>query len=381
MRGWLMSEFLQDIFDVDALSIKKKSNKTRNLRDVAGRVTKGAPEVMVKITGFARGEQHVKSHMTYISRHGKVELEDNNGMIISGKEEVQELSESWSKDITETRQRKSYIPSQNDKNPYRKKEQRDLMRLVLSMPSGVNAEAVRSSVREFAKETFGDNHDYVFALHEDTNSPHCHITVRCKGHNGRKLDPKKADLQTWRENFAEKLRERGVAAEATPRKARGVVKKAQKIAIKHIEKGSENREPRVSKVRARKIKEISEELTGRREKTDRPWESAIKEQQTRIRQSWMKQAEALEKEKTPESLALAKNLRQFVADMPPVETERQQMERELRTQFKRKEKTQVSEKKPKLQKTPTLERTIEAERKIGAERAAPRKGKKKDLER
>jgi len=53
------------------------------------------------------------------------------------------------------------------------------------------------------------------------------LTVRTLGHDGRKLNPRKADLEQWRQTFAAVLRDRGVEAEATPRRARGVVRKAE----------------------------------------------------------------------------------------------------------------------------------------------------------
>jgi len=42
--------------------------------------------------------------------------------------------------------------------------------------------------------------------------------------HGKRLNPRKADLQRWREVFAEKLREWGVDAEATRQASRGVTR-------------------------------------------------------------------------------------------------------------------------------------------------------------
>ena len=41
------------------------------------------------------------------------------------------------------------------------------------------------------------------------------ISVRAESKHGKRLNPRKADLHRWRETFAEKLRDRGVEAEAT----------------------------------------------------------------------------------------------------------------------------------------------------------------------
>jgi hypothetical protein len=44
------------------------------------------------------------------------------------------------------------------------------MHMILSMPEGTPQEAVRRGARAFLAETFGANHQYVFALH--TDEPH-----------------------------------------------------------------------------------------------------------------------------------------------------------------------------------------------------------------
>jgi hypothetical protein len=58
-------------------------------------------------------------------------------------------------------------------------------------------------------------------LHDHQTNPHVHISVRAESMSGRRLNPRKADLQRWRETFAEKLRGYGVEAEATRQATRG----------------------------------------------------------------------------------------------------------------------------------------------------------------
>jgi type IV secretory pathway VirD2 relaxase len=270
-------------------AVKRKANNTKKLRAVdvrakASRVAAGSPEVMVKITGFGKGAGHVKAHLDYITRKGKLDMENDRGEIFAGKEDVKTLFKDWENDFAASK---------------RHKNQRDTMHMVLSMPESTDPEAVRKAVREFAKTTFGKNHEYVFVLHTDEPHPHCHVTVKLLGFNGKRLNPRKADLQQWREGFAEKLREQGVNAEATPRISRGVVKKAEPSVIRHIERGDKTHEPRVSKVRAAKIKEAADELTAEAKGltvASKPWESAIKTQQNNIRQAWLAAADALEQE-------------------------------------------------------------------------------------
>ena len=59
-------------------------------------------------------------------------------------------------------------------------------------------------------------------LHDHQANPHVHISVRAESKHGKRLNPRKTDLHRWRETFAEKLRERGVEAEATRQATRGV---------------------------------------------------------------------------------------------------------------------------------------------------------------
>lgn len=262
--------------------VKRKSNNTKKLRAKASRVAKGAPEVVAKITNFGKGAGHVKAHLDYISRNGKVELETDRGEILEGKAEVQEFFKTWGEDFNDSR---------------RRKDQRDTMHMVLSMPAETPPEAVRAGAREFAHKAF-KNHEYVFALHTDEDHPHVHLTVKMKGMDGRRLNPRKADLQDWRDAFAQEMRDQGIDAEATHRTVRGVTRKPERSVIRHIERGDEHRPPRTSKVQAAKAKEIAEELSaemrGQAVKT-KPWEAAIKKTQNATRDAWRAAAEAWDK--------------------------------------------------------------------------------------
>jgi hypothetical protein len=47
--------------------------------------------------------------------------------------------------------------------------------------------------------------------------PHVHLTVKTAGFDGTRLNPRKPDLQRWREGFADALREQGIEATTTSR--------------------------------------------------------------------------------------------------------------------------------------------------------------------
>jgi type IV secretory pathway VirD2 relaxase len=265
----------------------RKRNNTGHLLSKARRIAKRSPEVMVKITGFGKGATHIKAHLSYITRNAKLLLETHRGDILWDKNAVKDLFEEWADDIDSVR---------------RHKNQRDTMHLVLSMPEGTPETAVHHAARAYAKRTFGSNHEYVFALHTDEPHPHVHLTVKLRGFDGKRLNPRKADLQLWREAFARDMRDQGIEAEATPRSVRGVVPKAEKSIVRHIERGDNQRQPRLSLAKAGRIRDAAEELLAEangRSVRETPWEARIEQRQRFIRNAWLRAAMALEKNAFP----------------------------------------------------------------------------------
>jgi len=190
-----------------------------------GRVARRRPEVMVKVTGNAHGFRGLKEHLAYITRNGKLIGEREDGSLIEGVANVRSLAEEW----------------WDQSGVNRPTRARDTINLILSMPPGTGPQAVAEAARAFASKTFGGDYDYLLAHHnrdcdpKRPENPHAHLTIRTRGWHGQRLDPRKHDLQTWREAFAAELRERGVIAEATPRRVRGVVRKGQRQAIRHMD--------------------------------------------------------------------------------------------------------------------------------------------------
>jgi hypothetical protein len=178
--------------------------------------------VMVKITNkaaSAQGMGAVRRHLRYISRNGRVELEDQNGDRITGAEALRDLTQAW--------QLGGWgIPDSSTR--------REVFNILLSMPPGTDRQAVRDAARGFAAQEFGDGRAYVFAAHDDEAHPHVHLSVQVRGPDGRRLNPRHKDLRRWRERFAEQLREHGVDANATPRRARGVTQRYPKPAVIHM---------------------------------------------------------------------------------------------------------------------------------------------------
>lgn len=168
-------------------------------------VMKRAPQVMVKVTGGGRGMLAIAAHFRYISKNGRLDIETDQGDTVRGESAVHELGEDW-----------RYGGSLIGAEGYR----REAFNIMLSMPRGTDPLIVQKAAREFAQTELAD-HKYVMVLHDHQANPHVHISVRAESRHGKRLNPRKADLQLWRETFAEKLRGYGVEAEATRQATRG----------------------------------------------------------------------------------------------------------------------------------------------------------------
>lgn len=189
-----------------AIATRNAHARASRVRTLTALTTKKAPEVMVKISGSSRGMNKVRAHLEYISRNGKVELENENGEKISSRDGVRDLCDEWKNGLYG-------IPAESTK--------REAFNIVLSMPPGTGRAEVKAAAAEFAQHQFGENHQFVFAAHDDERHPHVHLCVKSLGFDGTRLNPRKPDLQHWREQFAERLRHHGIEANATPRFARG----------------------------------------------------------------------------------------------------------------------------------------------------------------
>ncbi|MDC8802649.1 relaxase/mobilization nuclease domain-containing protein [Halomonas pacifica] len=162
------------------------------------------PEVVVRIVSNAYDAYQVESDLLRISKNGAVELEDESGQFTFTEDMVRDLAKDWSR--FQGRQRKNTRYTTN---------------IVLSMPAGTEPQALKRASQAFAKRQFGQNYQYVMALHTDTDNPHVQLTVRNLGHDGRRLHMKKGDPQKWRETLVAELERLGIEAKATLRATRG----------------------------------------------------------------------------------------------------------------------------------------------------------------
>ena len=274
------------------------------------RVARRVPEVMVKITGRTRDAGHLQRHLDYISRNGKLVLEGPDGERLEGRAAVWTLAEDWAAELAA--------------EPGRRRDAPVSLSLVLSMPAGTDPLRVRDSARAFALATFGERFPWVFALHTDDRHPHVHLTVRMQGRDGERLNPRKADLQAWREGFARALRDRGVEAEATPRRARGVVRKPERIAVRKLRERYVAGDGSIPRVLAGAAAQAS-----RAGYDAEPWRDAVRERQLKIRRALVAEAQELARSEKPGDRAVAEVLERFMRTMPAVETQQDQIRRRL----------------------------------------------------
>jgi len=179
------------------------------VRQTLQAMVRRAPQVMVKLVRAPKGMKGISNNLTYISRDGLLEIEDQDGQVIKGNEAVADLKTEW---------RDGGMPIAADST------MRDAFHLVLSMPQQTDPLSVQRAARDFAKREFS-GFQYAIVLHtyetdpdpHPSPHPHVHLTVKAAGLDGIRLNPRKADLQRWREGFAEALREHGIEATTTSR--------------------------------------------------------------------------------------------------------------------------------------------------------------------
>jgi hypothetical protein len=281
------------------------------LARVAGR----APEVMVKVTGRTRDPGHLRAHLDYISRNGELEMEDRDGGVIAGRPAVRELADDWSAIALADSRRRATTPLS--------------LSVVLSMPAETDPTTVRDAARAFAREVFADRFDYVFALHTDAQHPHVHLAVRALGDQGERLNPKKADLETWRQVFAQALRDRGIEAEATPRRARGVTRKPEQTPLRKIRERYEAGRGELAEVRRSAYRDAAK-AAFRGATALMPWEARLLQRQREVRGLYLAQAKLLGRSADPADQALGAKVEAFVRAMPPPDSQRLALARELR---------------------------------------------------
>ena len=166
------------------------------------RASRRLPQAVFKISSYSHSAGAVWDRVNYVSREGELEPEAPNGETLN-QVELEQMVDEWTEETGERAGR------------------RYAMSAVVSFPKGVDEAKATEAGRQFFREAFADNHDYVFAAHTDANHFHLHVVVQAAGHDGRQIRLNRADLQALRLLLAEKAHEQGIELDASPRWARG----------------------------------------------------------------------------------------------------------------------------------------------------------------
>ncbi|MDH0873380.1 relaxase/mobilization nuclease domain-containing protein [Rhizobium pusense] len=284
--------------------------KSPDTKAKLARVVSKAPEVMVKISGRTKDGDHLKQHMDYITRNGKVEAETDYGPMM-GKEAVRDLHADWADDEVVY------------KGQHQVRKTSLSVNMVLSMPPGVDRSQFRDAVRDFVDKEIRSRADVMVAFHDDTNHPHAHVTVRGRQHNGKAFNPGKAVLSKYREQFAEALRHRGIEAEATPRFARGRSMKSDRQEFRHMrgrgltprneKRAMEQAYKELARGGARTSGAARREGQGARE---RPWEQAAQAKNAGVKMVYRAAARELASSTSVADRQLALKVEAFAQSIP-----------------------------------------------------------------
>src|ERR1700691_2051333 len=107
------------------------------------RAARRVPQAVVKVISYGKGRYGAEGLLQYISRNGRLELETDQGERLRDFSERKALVQSWAGSFD------------------RRKNSRDTVHIVFSMPHGSDPEALRRSVRKVLKREF-DGHFSAF---------------------------------------------------------------------------------------------------------------------------------------------------------------------------------------------------------------------------
>lgn len=184
----------------------------------------GSREVIVRVTGRTSSPRALGVQFAYNSREGTLAAEHSSGRVLHGLDELRALQRQW---VLE-----NHALARNPSCPTQS------LGVVLSMPAGTPAEALRDAGLAWAREHLSPRTEWLAVQHHDRAHPHLHVSVRSVQHDGRRVTATRAEMQRWRETFALGLQAHGIAAEATPQRD-----KVQRLLAREHELSREHRAP------------------------------------------------------------------------------------------------------------------------------------------
>ncbi|WP_380784264.1 relaxase/mobilization nuclease domain-containing protein [Sphingomonas sp. R86520] len=275
------------------------------------RTSRRVPEVVVRITGRQHGGGHVLANFAYISRlgHGpekELGLETSDGEVLRDGRDMQILAQDWHEWEMDGDARRKGATS---------------ISMILSMPTGTDPEKLKAAAVDFARQEFA-NRSWVAGLHVDRDHPHVHITIARRDLDGRRFHPDREDLFRWRQRFAEKLRDRGIEANATPTRARGLDPMHEHIAIQKMrDKGLV---PRIDVSRADRAQRLRDQGVAD------PVMTVLATRHAMVRATYVRSITELSASPSFADQVVAQSLEKFVVSMPEPEANSARAIREAR---------------------------------------------------
>jgi relaxase-like protein len=282
------------------------------------RTVQRAPEAVVKV--LPRDSNDLKAvgkHLDYIGRHGKLDLETDDGQRLGGRI-GKALLDDWDLDIDDVRRQSTLAATKGRKPP------KLVHKLMFSMPPGTPPDKVLGAVRNFAREEFWAQHRYALTLHTDEPHPHVHLVLKAVSEQGVRLNIKKATLRHWRSEFARNLRLLGVEANATERAVRGETRKPKKDGIYRASQRGDS-----TYLRAQTEAVATELLNGN--VRAEPGKRTLVETRHYVENGWHSVAALLVKVGQND---LASDVRRFVDRLPAAKTEREWIAHELKQRIR-----------------------------------------------
>ena len=272
-----------------------------------GRTVSGVPEVMIKVSGGGKSADAVQTHLSYIDRHGRLEVHTDEGEKLKDKGVADHLVDDWNLDAGKGQYRPGPKAGEKDRRP------KQVHNIVFSMPAGTPPAKLLAATQKFAREKFALQHRYAMVLYTDQGHPHVHLVVKAQSEDGQRLYIRKATLREWREDFAGYLRELGVAANATPAALRGKPKDRKKDGIyRALKRGR-------STFMRRKVERVAAELQ-RGRLAPEPEKARLLATRERVVEDWNATATLL---RAQGQESLAQGVEAYARRMPAVATQKE----------------------------------------------------------
>ena len=307
----------QPLFDIASYARRGASRRDRLTSaelSLVSRTAGHAPEAVVKV--LPKGSTTLGSvgrHFEYIGRYGDLELQTDDGEQLQGKGIGSQLLEQWDLDLDEHRRKPDLSAGRGRAPP------KLVHKLMFSMPAGTPAASVLAAARSFLREEFGLKHRYAFVLHTDEPHPHVHAVVKAVSEQGVRLHIKKETLRRWRQDFACKLREQGVEANATDRAVRGQSKATKSDSVFRAARRGDS-----SHMRNRVETVMNEMAKG--ESGVEGAETKLLRTRKEVLNGWRAMNDILRNEGRHE---LALDVQRFIEQMQPARTEKEWLAAEL----------------------------------------------------